>query len=117
MIRLPGNEGCPMPVPRDRTQTRRAFLRRASTGIGAIALRALLARDLAGAPNTTAGRGTGVVNPLHHRPRAKRVIFLYMAGGPSHLETFDPKPKLIDMHGQPIPPSIPRGQTLSPLNR
>jgi hypothetical protein len=106
-----------MAAPPERTQTRRAFLRSASTGIGAIALRALLARDLAGAPNTTAGRGTGVVNPLHHRPRAKRVIFLYMAGGPSHLETFDPKPKLIEAHGKPIPPSITRGQALSPLNR
>jgi hypothetical protein len=103
--------------PRDRTQTRRAFLRSASTGIGALALRALLARDLAGAPSPSAARGTGAVNPLHHRPRAKRVIFLYMAGGPSHLETFDPKPKLIEAHGQPIPPSITRGQALSPLNR
>jgi Protein of unknown function (DUF1501) len=54
---------------------------------------------------------------MHHAPRAKRVIFLYMAGGPSHLETFDPKPVLARLHGQPIPPSITRGQSLSPLDR
>jgi hypothetical protein len=45
------------------------------------------------------------------------VIYLYMAGGPSHLETFDPKPTLVQAHGRPIPDSITRGQPLSPLNR
>jgi hypothetical protein len=58
-----------------------------------------------------------VGRPPHHAPKAKRVIYLYMAGGPSHLETFDPKPVLGRLHGQPIPPSVTRGQPLSPLNR
>ena len=48
----------------------------------------------------------GVVNPLHFAPKAKRVIFLYQAGGPSHLETFDYKPKLAEMTGKPMPESF-----------
>ena len=51
----------------------------------------------------------GVVNPLHFAPKAKRVIFLYQAGGPSHLETFDYKPKLAEMHGKPMPESFTKG--------
>jgi hypothetical protein len=86
--------------------TRRAFLTRLSAGIGYAALASLFHRQ---------ARGSA---PLpQHTPRAKRVIYLYMAGGPSHLETFDPKPKLAEMHGQPVPPSILRGQDLSPNDR
>ena len=48
-------------------------------------------------------------------PKAKRVIFLYMAGGPSHLETFDYKPKLAEMHGQPMPESFTKGQPIAQL--
>ena len=47
--------------------------------------------------------GQGVLCSPHHPPRAKRVIWLTMAGGPSHLETFDYKPKLAEMHGKPMP--------------
>ncbi|HWC88076.1 MAG TPA: DUF1501 domain-containing protein [Pirellulales bacterium] len=61
------------------------------------------------------GRWTGAVNPLHFLPKAKRVIWLYMAGGMSHLETFDPKPKLAEMHGQPMPESITKGQQIAQL--
>ena len=49
----------------------------------------------------------GVVNPLHHAPKAKRVIWLTMAGGPSHLETFDPKPELARMHKAAIEGLVP----------
>jgi hypothetical protein len=56
-----------------------------------------------------------VVNPLHYAPKAKRVIFLYQAGGPSHLETFDPKPKLTEMHGKPMPESFTKGQQIAQL--
>ena len=77
--------------------TRRAFLGRATTGIGSLALASLLGAD------------DGTVRPLHYRPRCKRVIHLYMAGGPSHLETFDYKPKLAEMHGQPMPESFTKG--------
>ena len=55
-----------------------------------------------------------MVNPFHYKPRAKRVIWLTMAGGPSHLETFDYKPKLGEMHGQPMPESFTKGKTDCP---
>jgi uncharacterized protein (DUF1501 family) len=57
----------------------------------------------------------GVVNPLHLAPKAKRIIFLTMAGGPSHLETLDYKPKLAEMHGQPMPESFTKGQPIAQL--
>jgi len=57
----------------------------------------------------------GVVDPLHVAARAKRVIWLSMAGGPSHLETFDPKPKLVEMHGKPMPESFTRGRQIAQL--
>jgi hypothetical protein len=89
---------------------RRTFLRRGTAGIGLIALNRLLA---ATAPET--GRWRGVVNPLHHPAKAKRVIFLYQAGGPSHLETFDYKPKLAEMHEKAMPESFTRGQQIAQL--
>jgi hypothetical protein len=79
---------------------RRAFLRGASLGV--VALRTMLA-------------GGGVVSPLHHAPKARRVIFLYQAGGPSHLETFDPKPQLARLHGTPMPESLTKGQQIAQL--
>jgi hypothetical protein len=56
-----------------------------------------------------------VVKPFHFPPKAKRVIWLTMAGGPSHLETFDPKPKLAAMHGQPMPESFTAGKQIAQL--
>ena len=64
---------------------------------------------------TAPPRWTGVVEPRHLPPRAKRVIYLYMAGGPSHLESWDHKPKLAEMHGQPMPESITKGQPIAQL--
>src|SRR5213078_3441597 len=60
-------------------------------------------------------RWPGVVRPLHHAAKAKRVIFLTMAGGPSHLETFDYRPQLAKMHGQPMPESFTKGQPIAQL--
>src|SRR5205085_2886711 len=54
-------------------------------------------------------------NPLHFEPKVKRVIFLTMAGGPSHLETFDYKPKLAEMSGKPMPDSFTKGQPIAQL--
>lgn len=85
---------------------RRTFLRRSLTGLGSFALAALLPKAKA---------GPGVIQPLHHPARIKRVIFLTMAGGPSHLETFDYKPKLAEMHGKPMPDSITKGQPIAQL--
>src|SRR5579862_8974880 len=86
---------------------RRTFLRNGLSGVGLLALNALLDRRLFAS--------TGVVNPLHHPAKAKRVIFLYQAGGPSHLETFDYKPKLAEMSGKPMPDSFTKGQPIAQL--
>ncbi len=71
---------------------RRTFLGRGIAGLGLLGLNALLDPRLFAADTPAASHG--VVNPLHHPAKAKRIIFLYQAGGPSHLETFDNKPKL-----------------------
>lgn len=100
--------------------TRRAFLGRSSAGMGMVALASLLKPNLLQAADAPAGKGQldrwkGVVNPLHHVAKAKRVIYLYMAGGPSHLETFDYRPQLAKMHGQPMPESFTKGQPIAQL--
>ncbi len=92
---------------------RRAFLGRASLGMGSIALAGMMQPQV-WADSRPLG-GTGVVNPFHHLPRAKRVIFLCMAGGPSQFETFDEKPKLAAMHGEPMPESYTAGMPLAQL--
>ncbi|HVR75725.1 MAG TPA: DUF1501 domain-containing protein [Planctomycetota bacterium] len=97
---------------------RRTFLGRAARGVGSFALASLLFPDLfpAGAPpREGAGPGPGGMEALHGLPRAKRVIYLTMAGGPSHLETFDHKPKLARLHGEPMPESVTRGQPIAQL--
>jgi hypothetical protein len=76
--------------------------------MGSLALGELLARDVSAS-------ATGVVQPLHYAPRARRVIFLCMAGGPSHLETFDPKPQLGKLDGEPMPASFTEGQPIAQL--
>src|SRR5262245_45703055 len=82
---------------------RRSFLSRAACGIGAAALATLLRRDVAAADSAGAlPVSRGVISPLHLAPKARRIIFLTMAGGPSHLESLDYKPKLAEMHGQPM---------------
>ena len=93
--------------------TRRAFLGRTSQGVGALALSSLLSPSILQAAPALPGRG--VIHPLPLRQKAKRVIWLSMAGGPSHLETFDPKPKLAEMNGQPMPESYTKGQQLAQL--
>lgn len=87
---------------------RRSFLRAGLGGIsGSLALNSLLS-----AQNLSS---KGVVNPLHHAAKAKRVIFLYQAGGPSHLETFDYKPQLAKLDGKPMPESLTKGQQIAQL--
>ena len=89
--------------------SRRLFLRSVQ-GLGAVAVASLLRPSLLQAAPT---RGTLASLPLPQK--AKRVIWLSMAGGPSHLETFDPKPKLAEMDGQPMPESFTKGQQLAQL--
>jgi hypothetical protein len=92
--------------------SRRSFLNGASTGIGAVALAALLDKSYAA---EVAGKWTGVIQKPHLPQKAKRVIHLCMAGGPSHLETLDYKPKLAEMDGKPMPKSITEGQPIAQL--
>jgi hypothetical protein len=94
--------------------SRRAFLGRSSAGLGLWALASLLRAE---SPPSKVGadRWRGVLQPLHHAPKAKRIIWLYMAGGPSHLETLDYKPKLAEMHGKPMPESFTKGQPIAQL--
>ena len=94
-------------------QTRRVFLGRASQGLGALALGSILQPRLLQAAANRAVQGA--VNPLHFPAKARRVIWLSMAGGPSHLETFDPKPKLVEMHGKPMPESFTQGKQIAQL--
>lgn len=91
-------------------QTRRAFLGKAFSGLGAVGLASLLRPTaLQAAPDK------GVLTPPPLPQRAKRVIWLTMAGGPSQLETFDYKPMLAEMHGKPMPESFTKGQQLAQL--
>src|SRR5579872_4206484 len=87
---------------------RRTFLGRAAYGLGGLALACLLEPKLAGAAAavTPIERWKGVVTPPHFPVRAKRVIHLCMAGGPSHLESFDFKPELKRIDGQRFPESF-----------
>ncbi len=98
---------------------RRTFLKRGALSLGSTALATVLCPQLLGNEADTSDLsrkvGRGVVTPLHTPPRARRVIFLCMAGGPSHLETLDYKPKLAEMHGQPMPASLTQGQPIAQL--
>src|SRR5262249_46611344 len=94
---------------------RRAFLGRSYLGLGSLALASLLDRERLTAAESKVQKWPGVVQPTHHTPKVKRIIYLYMAGGPSHLETFDYKPKLAEMHGKPMPESFTKGQPIAQL--
>src|SRR5687768_12267764 len=87
-------------------RTRRHFFRDCGVGLGAMALASLLDRD---APAAEDGGDKPRRSPKpHFEPKAKAVIFLFMAGGPSQFELFEPKPELQKLHGQPIPDSFVR---------
>ena len=89
-----------------RIRTRRSFLHDSVGGLGTIALAHLLALE-----GRTAAADPASLNPLHPKaahfaPKAKNVIFLFMAGAPSQIDLFDPKPELKRWHGKPLPPSV-----------
>src|SRR5262245_21947883 len=85
--------------------SRRDLIATVGTGFGLLAL-----ADLFAAEERRADRAADpyAVRAPHHAPRAKRVIFLYMPGGPSHVDTFDPKPRLAKDNGKPLPFDKPR---------
>jgi hypothetical protein len=93
-------------------QTRRHFFSRCAMGLGGIALASMLndRRALAAAPAPGPLPDPMAPKPGHYAPRAKNIIYLFMAGAPSQLELFDYKPKLIELNGQPVPPSLIEGK-------
>jgi hypothetical protein len=95
--------------------TRRQMLRRAGTGFGMLGLAGLLADEsrLGGAEPDRAASPLAVRSP-HHKPRARRCIFLYMPGGPSQLDLLDPKTRVTQDSGKPLPfekPKLERTRT------
>ena len=102
-----------------RLQQRRTFLGKIGRGTGALALASLLNPSLVFGSEVSCARPSehwrGAANPLDFAPKAKRVIWLGMAGGPSHLETFDYKPTLGEMSGKPMPESFTKGQPIAQL--
>ncbi|WP_182866175.1 DUF1501 domain-containing protein [Stieleria mannarensis] len=94
--------------------TRRQLFAACGIGLGKISLASLLADDTAAASpiasGSASGSATSLNGGLHHRAKIKRVIYLFMAGAPSQLDLFDHKPKLVELEGKPIPPSVIAGQ-------
>src|SRR5436305_6291673 len=100
----------------NRIMTRRQFFGRSARGLGAVALASLLNEKLFA--NTGAGgapiHGTfGALPQLHFAPKAKRVIYLFQSGAPSHIDLFDPKPKLKELTGTELPKSVRGDQRIT----
>jgi uncharacterized protein (DUF1501 family) len=89
--------------------TRRHFFQDCGLGLGTIALSSLMA-DTSNGSRLSAADDVAKPDGLHFPATAKRVIYLFMAGAPSQLELFDNKPKLTELEGKPIPPSVVKGQ-------
>ena len=86
--------------------TRRQLFGRTALGLGTAAMANLLGSELLAAPESTK-------NGLHHPAKAKRVIYLFMSGGPSHLDLWDYKPKMQAMFGKPLPDHVRNGQRIT----
>src|SRR5438445_11666531 len=86
--------------------TRRHFFSQCSVGLGSIALASMMR----GSGGELAAVSPLAPQPTHFSPRAKNIIYLFMAGGPSQLELFDFKPKLVELNGEPIPQSFIEGK-------
>ncbi len=93
--------------------TRRDFLTRAGLGFGGLALSAMLADGAKADSPEVDPLHPLAPRPSHFAPKAKRCIFLFMEGGPSHIDLFDPKPELAKRAGQPLPPSF--GKIFTPM--
>lgn len=101
-------------------RTRREFLARSGGGFGAVALASLMAEGRLWANDAHPRKPALPAGRSHHKPRAKSVIFLFMEGGPSHIDLFDPKPLLNELAGKPLPESFgdvitAMGESRSPL--
>ena len=88
--------------------SRRSFLGLTGLGIGAMAAKSLMASD-----SLASAASAPTIGTPNFAPKAKRVIYLFQSGGPSHIDLFDHKPKLVDQHGQELPDSVRQGQRLT----
>jgi hypothetical protein len=95
--------------------SRRTFLARSSTGLGALALASLLNGKLLGAEKRIASAkpSRGLLKELHHPAKAKRIIYLFQSGAPSHMDLFDPKPRLKELTNTELPASVRMGQRIT----
>jgi uncharacterized protein DUF1501 len=93
--------------------TRRQFFGRTAAGIGTAALASLLCPEAFGAPAPSGSSLHGALKALHFPPKAKRVIYLFQSGAPSHIDLFDYKPKLKEHHGEELPGSVRMGQRIT----
>jgi hypothetical protein len=93
--------------------TRRQFFGRSAAGIGTAALASLLNPELFAGSAAKAAGLPGVLSDTHFPPKAKRVIYLFMSGGPSHIDLFDYKPKLKELNGTDLPASVRMGQRIT----
>jgi hypothetical protein len=96
---------------------RRSFLGQAGLGLGSMALADLLSKD--GKADDSAAKSTkerGILGQPHFPPKAKRVIYLFMSGGPSQLDLYDYKPLLNQRHGEQLPDSVRGGQRLTGMS-
>src|SRR5688572_14805021 len=100
------------------SMNRRDFLGRFGLGLGGVALMGLLHRDARAAAPSTAPVNPfrGILDKPHFAPRAKRIIYLFMAGGPSQHDLFDHKPLLNTRNGQDLPESVRMGQRLTGMS-
>ncbi len=99
-------------LERELLLTRRQLFGRMAAGIGTAALASILNPDVLAAPALPRG-GTAALPGLHFTPKAKRVIYLFQSGGPSHIDLFDYKPKLRENHGTELPSSVRMGQRIT----
>jgi uncharacterized protein DUF1501 len=93
--------------------TRRQFFGRSARGLGAVALASLLNKNLFGNSQAAAHGTFGALPALHFAPKAKRVIYLFQSGAPSHIDLYDPKPKLKELTGKELPKSVRGDQRIT----
>lgn len=110
------NSNDPAPVREHQLAVnRRQLFGRAATGIGTAALASLLARDGRAAAAAAARDSAGLPGVPHFAPKAKRVIYLFQNGGPTHVDLFDYKPQLHKLHGTPVPEAFLGGKRFSTM--
>src|SRR6266540_4270921 len=101
----------------ERPMSRRRALQRFANGFGMLGLAGLFAQEAMGVFASDLDSASPLtVRPAHLTPRAKRIIFLFMAGGPSQVDTFDPKPRLTQENGKPLPFEAPKLMRTKPGN-